>query len=60
VEGQRLYDIISQTGFKRSEFLLQPVPVPQLTSFLATFDKIRRNAAAQLERERAFEELDAH
>jgi hypothetical protein len=58
-EGQRLHDIITQTGLKRSEFLLQPIPVPQLEKFLATFDKIRRNAAAQLERERAFEEFDS-
>jgi DNA-binding MarR family transcriptional regulator len=59
VEGQRLHDIIIQTGIKRSEFLLQPVPALQLEKFLATFDKIRRNAAAQLERERAFEEFDS-
>ena len=59
VEGQRLHDIITQTGLKRSAYLLQPIPVPQLEKFLKTFDKIRRNAAAQLERERAYEELDS-
>jgi DNA-binding MarR family transcriptional regulator len=58
-EGQRLHDIITQTGVKRSQFLLQPVPVPQLKKFLETFDKVRRNAAAQLERERAFEEFES-
>lgn len=59
-EGQVLYDIIVETGFNRSKFLMEPVPARQLDAFLATFDKIRRNAAAQLERERAFEELESH
>lgn len=59
VEGKRLHDIITQTGIQRSEFLLQPVEAARLEKFLGTFDKIRRNAAAQLERERAFEELDS-
>lgn len=59
-EGQRLHDIIIQTGIKRSEFLLQPIPNLRLHAFLATFDKIRRNASAQLERERAFEEFESH
>ncbi|WP_156313532.1 helix-turn-helix domain-containing protein [Erythrobacter sp. SG61-1L] len=59
-EGQGYYDIIVETGYKRSRFLMEPVPAPQLEAFLATFDKIRRNAAAQLEREKAFEELESH
>lgn len=59
-EGQRLYNIIAETGVKRSAFLMEPVPLPQLEAFLAIFEKIRRNAAAQLERERAFEELENH
>ncbi|MCB5424548.1 winged helix DNA-binding protein [Altererythrobacter sp. CC-YST694] len=59
-EGQVLYDIIVETGFNRSKFLMEPVPARQLEAFLTTFDKIRRNAAAQLERERAFEELESH
>ena len=56
-EGQRLYDIIVRTGDQRSEYLLSPLPAERLKPFLATFDKIRRNASAQLERERAFEEF---
>ncbi|WP_336977150.1 MarR family winged helix-turn-helix transcriptional regulator [Altererythrobacter fulvus] len=58
-EGQKYYDIIVETGYKRSRYLMEPVPSVQLEAFLATFDKIRRNAAAQLERERAFEELES-
>lgn len=59
-EGQKLYDIIIDTGYNRSRFLMESVPPQQLDAFFATFDKIRRNAAAQLERERAFEELESH
>lgn len=59
-EGQVFYDIIVETGFNRSRFLMEPVPPLQLEAFFATFDKIRRNASAQLERERAFEELESH
>jgi DNA-binding MarR family transcriptional regulator len=58
-KGQRLYDVITETSIERSEFLMEPIPGARLKTFLATFDKIRRNAAAQLERERAFEELDS-
>lgn len=58
-EGQRLFDIIVETSRKRSDFLMEPVPEDKLRAFLATFDKIRRNASAQLERERAFEELES-
>ena len=57
-EGQRLFDIIEATSRKRSAFLMQPLSPEQVDEFYDTFDKIRRNAAAQLERERAFEELD--
>mgnify|MGYP000980517126 CR=1 FL=1 len=35
-----------------------PLVAKQRTQFLATFDKVRRNATAQLERERAFAEID--
>ncbi|HTN14860.1 MAG TPA: hypothetical protein VL094_08650 [Sphingomonadaceae bacterium] len=59
-EGQKLYDIIVDTGYNRSRFLMEPVPADQLDAFFMTFDKIRRNAAAQLERERAFEELESN
>ena len=57
-KGQKLYDIISEMGLERSEFLLEPIAAEALEKFHATFDKIRRNASAQLERERAFEELE--
>lgn len=58
-KGQRLYDTITETSLERSEFLMEPIPGERLNAFLATFDKIRRNASAQLERERAFEELES-
>ena len=57
-EGQRLFDIIQETSIERSGFLMAPLGDEQRTRFLATFDKLRRNAEAQLERERAFEELE--
>lgn len=57
-EGQRLFDIIQETSIERSSFLMAPLGEEQRTRFLATFDKLRRNAVAQLERERAFEELE--
>jgi len=58
-EGQKLYDVITRTSIERSEFLIEPLPQNKLAAFMATFDKIRRNASAQLERERAFEELES-
>jgi DNA-binding MarR family transcriptional regulator len=58
-KGQRLFDVITETSIERSEFLMEPIPGANLNAFLATFDKIRRNASAQLERERAFEELES-
>lgn len=58
-KGQALFDIIIHTSKKRSDFLMEPVPAERLQAFLATFDKIRRNASAQLDRERAFEELES-
>ena len=57
-EGQRLFDIIQETSVERSGFLMAPLGEEQRNRFLATFDKLRRNAVAQLERERAFEELE--
>jgi len=57
-EGQRLFDIIQEASVERSGFLMAPLGDEQRTRFLATFDKLRRNAEAQLERERAFEELE--
>lgn len=56
-EGARLHNVIHDAGRKRSDFLLAPLAASQRARFLGTFDKIRRNAQAQLERERAFAEL---
>lgn len=56
-EGARLHKIIHDAGRQRSDFLLAPLSADQRARFLAIFDKIRRNAEAQLERERAFAEL---
>lgn len=56
-QGAKLHKVIHDAGKQRSDFLLAPLSVDQRARFLATFDKIRRNAQAQLERERAFEEL---
>jgi len=57
-EGRKLYDVILKTSFKRAEFLMESIPAEKRAAFMAVFDKIRRNAAAQLERERAFEEFE--
>ncbi len=57
-EGEELFAIIKQAGDDRSTFLMAPLERERRVRFLAIFDKIRRNASAQLERERAFAELD--
>jgi len=57
-EGARLYEVIQEAGRQRSAFLLAPLASDQRARFLATFDKVRRNAVAQLARERAFAEID--
>jgi DNA-binding MarR family transcriptional regulator len=57
-EGARLHAVIHEAGRQRSAFLLAPLPADQRARFLGTFDKIRRNAVAQLEREKAFAEID--
>lgn len=57
-EGARLHAVIHEAGRQRSAFLLAPLPADQRARFLGTFDKIRRNAVAQLERERAFAEIE--
>jgi DNA-binding MarR family transcriptional regulator len=57
-EGWRLYDIIQETSVERSSFLMAPLGEVERRRFLGTFDKLRRNAVAQLQRERAFEELE--
>jgi len=58
LEGWRLYDIIQETSVERSSFLMAPLGDEDRARFLGIFDKLRRNAVAQLERERAFEELE--
>ena len=57
-EGARLHAMIHEAGRQRSAFLLAPLAADQRARFLGTFDKIRRNAVAQLERERAFVEIE--
>ncbi|HEY6816192.1 MAG TPA: MarR family transcriptional regulator [Croceibacterium sp.] len=57
-EGMRLHGVIHDAGRQRSAFLLAPLPADQRARFLGTFDKLRRNAVAQLERERAFADID--
>jgi DNA-binding MarR family transcriptional regulator len=57
-KGARLFDVIHEAGRQRSAFLLAPLAPEQRARFLGTFDKVRRNAASQLERERAFAEID--
>lgn len=56
-EGARLFEVIQEASRQRSAFLLGPLSQAERDDFLATFDKIRRNAVIQLERERAYEEL---
>lgn len=57
-KGLELFEVIQEAGRQRSAFLLAPLAAEQRARFLATFDKVRRNAASQLERERAFAEID--
>ncbi|GGD51913.1 hypothetical protein GCM10011411_09700 [Aurantiacibacter arachoides] len=56
-EGRRLFEIIQEASRQRSAFLMAPLSVREREQFLATFDKVRRNAVVQLERERTFDEL---
>ena len=56
-EGQRLIEIIQEASRQRSAFLMAPLSVPERERFFATFEKVRRNAVVQLERERTFDEL---
>ncbi len=57
MEGQRLFEVIQNASRQRSAFLLAPLSQSERDRFLATFDKIRRNAVVQLEREKTYEEL---
>ncbi|MEL1250212.1 MarR family winged helix-turn-helix transcriptional regulator [Aurantiacibacter gilvus] len=56
-EGQRLFEIIQEASRKRGAFLTAPLSVAERARFQAIFDKVRRNAVVQLERERTFDEL---
>ncbi|MBB5987625.1 TetR/AcrR family transcriptional regulator C-terminal domain-containing protein [Sphingobium lignivorans] len=57
-EGRRISDIIRDTAARRSEFLFQGIPPPQLDSFMDAFDILSRNAEVQLAREKAIQEMD--
>jgi len=56
-EGARLIEIIQEASRQRSAFLMAPLSVPERDKFAVTFEKVRRNAIVQLERERTFDEL---
>ncbi len=56
-EGMRLYEVIQEAGRQRSASLMSTLSQEEREQFLTTFDKIKRNALVQLERERAFREL---
>jgi hypothetical protein len=53
-----LFQVIQEAGRQRSAFLLEPLAADRRRRFLATFDKVRRNAVAQLARERALAEIN--
>ncbi len=53
-----MFGIILESSLQRSAFLMAPLTPDERESFLATFEKVHRNAAVQLERERALEQLD--
>ncbi len=57
-EGRRINDIIQETSERRSEYLFQDIAAAQLESFLATFAALEHNAAVQLARERAIQEME--
>lgn len=57
-EGRRVSQIIGETAVRRSEFLFQGIPAPQLDSFMASFETLARNAEVQLAREKAIQEMD--
>jgi len=56
-DGQRMFEIILEASLQRSAFLMAPLTPEERGRFLTTFEKVHRNAAVQLERERAFEQL---
>ena len=56
-DGQRLFGIIQEASLQRSAFLMAPLTAQERDRFLATFEKVHRNAVVQLERERTIEEI---
>jgi DNA-binding MarR family transcriptional regulator len=57
-EGRRIYEIIDETAAKRSAFLFQGIPAPQLEGFMTAFAVLVRNAEVQVAREKAIQEMD--
>ncbi len=57
-EGERIAAIINGMAARRSEFLFQGIPTPQLNNFMTAFDVLMRNAEVQLAREKAMQEMD--
>lgn len=57
-EGLRLHGLLEHAGHQRSEFLVQNLSQQQLRNFFAIVDIIAHNAEAQLNRERALDEVE--
>jgi hypothetical protein len=57
-EGARLHSLLEHAGRQRSEFLVQNLSSEQLDTFFIVFDIIAHNADAQLNRERALDEVE--
>jgi DNA-binding MarR family transcriptional regulator len=57
-EGARLHSLLEHAGRQRSEFLVQNLSEAQLDTFFIVFDIIAHNAEAQLNRERALDEVE--
>lgn len=58
-KGLELYEVIADVGRDRARYLLETVPADRFEAFTKVFDKLARNASAQLQRERAYEELES-
>jgi DNA-binding MarR family transcriptional regulator len=57
-EGARLHGLLEHAGRQRSEFLIQNLAPRQLDAFFTVFEIIAHNADAQLNRERALDEVE--
>jgi DNA-binding MarR family transcriptional regulator len=57
-EGARLHALLEHAGRQRSEYLVQNLSSEQLDTFFIVFDIIAHNADAQLNRERALDEVE--